>query len=361
MTGFDATDVAVTGIGVVTPRGGDASAADAPRPDAPGDWFDHRTELGRRGYKYLPPAAQYYLAAANRALAAAGGPTVPAEDRGAAVGTNSAAEALHTAMDETVITAGASDLSPATAPYFSINLFGSRMAMEHRLQGFNLTLTTPRIAGLEALQTGLRSLRLGRASWLLAGATEEALDPRDPGAARSEVGAVALVLERTDLLRARGGTALGHLAVRSCYVPPDASADEARARVARLLADRPAGAAATQAGDMTAVLDGSTVATAVHQVLGPDVRRVPAGSGALEPLLQAVGTVDRHPDRPGAVVTASAQGNVAVCWVLPAHDDRTHEDRTHDERAHDDRTAHDEGTAPDRAARAEPAPAGSAA
>ncbi|MER5493749.1 beta-ketoacyl synthase N-terminal-like domain-containing protein [Streptomyces sp. NPDC002490] len=335
MTGFDATEVAVTGIGVVTPRGGDARAADAPRPSTPGDWFDHRVELGRRGYKYLPPAAQYYLAAANRALAAAGGPAVPPEDRGAAVGTNSAAEALHTAMDETIVGAGASDLSPATAPYFSINLFGSRMAMEHRLQGFNLTLTTPRVAGLEAVQTGLRSVRLGRASWLLAGATEEALDPRDPGADRSEVGAVALVLERTDLLRARGGTALGHLAVRSCYVPPDAAPDEARARIGRLLDERPAGVEGPDPGSVTAVLDGSTLATAVHRVLGPDVRHAPAGSGALEPLLQSVGTLHRRPDRPGAVVTASAQGNVAVCWVLPAREDLTAADR----RAHAGPTA----------------------
>ncbi|WP_282961702.1 beta-ketoacyl synthase N-terminal-like domain-containing protein, partial [Streptomyces sparsogenes] len=123
--------------------------------------FDFRTALGPRGYKYLPPASQFFLAAAKRALADAGPRSLEAVDperRAAAVGTNSAAASLHDAMDRTVIETGAAELSPATAPYFSINLFGSRLATEHHLKGFNLTFTSPRVAGLEALQNGGRAL-----------------------------------------------------------------------------------------------------------------------------------------------------------------------------------------------------------
>ncbi|NUS86148.1 MAG: 3-oxoacyl-ACP synthase, partial [Streptomyces sp.] len=174
-------DLIVTGVGTVRPEG-----------------FDFKTALGPRGYKYLPTASQYFLAAAKRALADAGPGTLEAtraERRGAAVGTNSAAASLHDAMDRTVMETGAADLSPATAPYFSINLFGSRLATEHELKGFNLTFASPRVAGLEALETGRRALAAGRARWLLAGATEQVLAEGEPGAETSEAGAVALVLE----------------------------------------------------------------------------------------------------------------------------------------------------------------------
>ncbi|CAM5265221.1 hypothetical protein SCALM49S_01153 [Streptomyces californicus] len=67
-------DLVVSGIGVVTPWSdtpADAAVATG-RPSEPGDWFDHRERLGRRGYKYLPTATQYFLAAARSALADAG-------------------------------------------------------------------------------------------------------------------------------------------------------------------------------------------------------------------------------------------------------------------------------------------------
>ncbi|WP_052713696.1 beta-ketoacyl synthase N-terminal-like domain-containing protein [Streptomyces katrae] len=150
----------VSGIGVVTPRGDrPREAARGARPAAAaraGDWFDHRTRLGPRGYKYLPAASQYFLAAAKEAMADARDEPDrwPAELRGAAVGTNSSAAALHEAMDRTVLAEGAAALSPVTAPYFSINLFGSRLATEHGLKAFNLTVTSPRVAGLESLETG---------------------------------------------------------------------------------------------------------------------------------------------------------------------------------------------------------------
>ncbi|MDW6062477.1 hypothetical protein SAZ11_36190 [Streptomyces sp. FXJ1.4098] len=123
-------ELIVSGVGTVRPEG-----------------FDFKTALGRRGYKYLPTASQYFLAAAKRALADIGQDdplvAVDAERRAAAVGTNSAAASLHDAMDRTVMETGAAELSPVLAPYFSINLFGSRLAMEHELKGFNVTFVSP--------------------------------------------------------------------------------------------------------------------------------------------------------------------------------------------------------------------------
>ncbi|MBL1099686.1 beta-ketoacyl synthase N-terminal-like domain-containing protein [Streptomyces coffeae] len=306
---MNGTDLVVAGVGTVS-----------------ADGFDFRTALGRRGYKYLPSAAQYFLAAAKRALADAGPDALEAaepERRGAAVGTNSAAVALHHSMDRTVTGTGARDLSPITAPYFSINLFGSRLATEHDLKGFNLTLTTPRVAGFEALRTGQRALAAGRARLLIAGATEEALPEGEPGAAGSEAGAVALLLEPAASVAARGGQALGRLGIRTFFLPPPA-AGEGADRAAALVRDaldalghRPGAPLTT-----TAVLDhspvGEAVAAALEEITGGEKpARIPAGAGALEPVARAAAALDGDPDRAHAVVTAAAEGHLAVCLVTP--------------------------------------------
>ncbi|KJS51248.1 3-oxoacyl-ACP synthase, partial [Streptomyces rubellomurinus subsp. indigoferus] len=104
----------------------------------------------------------------------------------------------------TVVAEGARMLHPATAPYFSINLLGSRLATEHALKGFNLPLTSPRVPGLEAIEAGSRAVGRGRASWLLVRATEEALPEGDPGARGSQVARDALVRVAADVPHARG-------------------------------------------------------------------------------------------------------------------------------------------------------------
>ncbi|WP_432588171.1 beta-ketoacyl synthase N-terminal-like domain-containing protein [Streptomyces sp. HD1123-B1] len=305
------TDLVVAGVGTVS-----------------ADGFDFRAALGRRGYKYLPPASQYFLAAAKRALAGAGPDALEAtepERRGAAVGTNSAALALHRTMDRTVTGTGAEGLSPVTAPYFSINLFGSRLATEHDLKGFNLTLTTPRVAGFEALRTGQRALAAGRARLLIAGATEEALPEGEPGADTAEAGAVAMLLEPAASVAARGGRALGRLGVRTSFLPPPmAAAADGGGRAAALVRDAldalghrpdaPLGA--------TAVLDGSPVGEAVAAALeeltaDEKYERVAAGAGALAPVARAAAALDGAPGRAHAVVTAAAEGHLAVCLVTP--------------------------------------------
>ncbi|MBH5335060.1 3-oxoacyl-ACP synthase [Streptomyces pactum] len=300
------TDLVVTGLAVVEAEG-----------------FDHRTALGRRGYKYLPLAAQYFLAAARRAQDGPGEAAREATDprrRAATVGTNSAAVALHAAMDRTVLEAGADDLSPLTAPYFSINTYITKLAVEQSLKGFNITCTSPRTAGVEALETGVRSLAAGRADWLLAGATEAGLPPGAPGAAHSEAGAVALVLERAEAVAARGGTALGRLAARTFFLPPRTAAgpDGAR-RAADRIAEALAALGHPEDGDapVTAVLDDSPVGRAVAAALGDRARPVPAGAGCLAPLRQLAGQLTAGPG-PRAVVTAAAEGNVGVCVTTAA-------------------------------------------
>ncbi|HET6213066.1 MAG TPA: beta-ketoacyl synthase N-terminal-like domain-containing protein [Micromonosporaceae bacterium] len=296
----------VSGVGVVRPLEPDGEHGRAPTAG----WFDYRRELGARGYKYVPPAFQYLLAAARRAMADAMGcgDGFPAEARGVVVGTNSAVSALHAAMDRTVVASSAAELSPMVAPYFSVNLGGGRLAAEHSFKGFHATLTTPRVAGLEAIAVAARALALGRARWLLVGATEEALDPGDPAVRASESGAVALVVRRGD-----GGP--GHCRVRTRFIPPGTAAATARAVVAAALADVVAGY-----GDppIVAVLDGSPVGRAVAAALDERgrVKVMPAGAGCLEPLAQVAAALVGAAE-PTVVVTAAAEGNVAVALVTP--------------------------------------------
>src|SRR5690606_33360314 len=115
-------EIAVTGLGVVA------------RERQADDWFDVAAELGPRGYKYLPPASQYLLAAARKAVAGRGGlKDVPPHRRGAAVGTNSALRAYFDDADRKVTAGHSDDLSPAGAPYFAVKVLSGRLASEHRL------------------------------------------------------------------------------------------------------------------------------------------------------------------------------------------------------------------------------------
>ncbi|WP_369390548.1 beta-ketoacyl synthase N-terminal-like domain-containing protein [Streptomyces sp. CG1] len=310
----------VTAVGSVLP------------PDAgpePAQWFDQRAELGR-GYRHIPASCQYMLAAAKRALVPDGIQdallAVPEDERAVAVGTNHGVSAVHAEVDRATVAGEAHLISPAAVPYFSPNLVSSRVAMEYGLKGFSLAVHSPRSAGLEALQAGLRALHYGRARWLLAGATEVPAPEADKAAVHSsgttEDGAFALVIEEAAAVRSRAGRALGRIQVASASLPPHAAMGEAgteRARSvlagtrARLAADPAAAASVRLIGDGSAVA--GAVAAALADTLGvPDV--LDAGTGCL----LAVREVAHALARPGGehlVVTATAEGCVLVARVLP--------------------------------------------
>jgi 3-oxoacyl-[acyl-carrier-protein] synthase II len=308
-----------SGVAILTPPDGQSAG------DGASDWFDYRRELGPRGYKYLPAASQYLLAATKRALADSGVNRENAEPErwAAAVGTNCAASNLHADMDRTVLDTDAGDLSPALAPFFSINLFGSRLAIEHQLKAFNLTLTSPRVAGIEALQHGLRLARLGRTSWLIAGAAEAALDDAEPGSKSSETGAVAVVLEPADAVTALpGGRSYGRCQAWTAFLPP-AQADTGRAAKLILAASRALALPSGARVGVRAVLDDSRVGDALSCALGAwaigdSVQRLAARAGCLEPMVQVARALTEASDTDTdgvLVVTAAAEGNVAFALI----------------------------------------------
>lgn len=287
--------LAVTGVGRVLPRGRESG------------WFDVAVELPGRGYRRLPPAIQYLLAAAKRAEADRGG--LPDEGLGVAVGTNNSCTALLHQMNQTIIAGDAEDISPLTAPFFVVSLPAGRLAIEVAAHGFSLTLTSPRTAGLDALRVGGRALAAGRAEVMFAGAAEGLLPPEEPGHEHADEGAVVLICE--DASRLAEGTAVrGYCRTAGAFVMPDRPAapalEAAWARVTDGSPDPP----------VEAVLDDSPVGTHVATWLKdrlPDVSIIQASAGCLMP----VDRVARLLGDTGVVVTAAAEGNVTLCRVTP--------------------------------------------
>lgn len=300
----------VTGIGICTPP--------ADGPPAGGAWFDVRVELGRRGYKYLPAACQYLLVAGRRALTDAGDclDGAAGEQRGVVVGTNNGVAALHDEQDRTVIAEHANELSPVTAPFGAVNVLTSRLSMEHGFKGVSLTLTSPLVAGLEAVQVGARALAAGRSVLLLAGAMEQAVP--EPATAAPEEGAVVLVLERPDQVAARGGTGYGRCEVRTLLLPPHRlTAEVDRRRAVTLVRAAAAGLGADQV-PVYAMFDDSPVSELVAEAVptgaGPvrDAGQVAAGS--LTPMLRLAERL-RAADGDSLLITAAGTGNVAMVRV----------------------------------------------
>ncbi|WP_051807089.1 beta-ketoacyl synthase N-terminal-like domain-containing protein [Streptomyces sp. NRRL F-2664] len=292
-------------------------------------WFDQRARLGR-GHKYLPPACHYLLAAARTALAESGGEMQrhAPELRGAVIGTDSAVAALHADIDDTVRREGAAALSPMSVPYFSVNLLAGRLATEHRLKGFHLTVTSPRTAGIEALHLAAGALAAGRAAVTVAGAAE-APDPL-AGDAEPEAGAALFVLRP-----AGGPVPAGGAVLRTVlrFVPPPAlAAADGRRRAGDCVrrALDTLGAAGPPPEQVELLADPSAVGDAVADALRSwCAGRVPvstrwsgARAGALAPVVRlAARPLPAHAGR-RLVVTASRAGTVALATAhVPEHTD----------------------------------------
>ena len=166
-----------------------------------GSWFDPTEYLGPRGWRYLTPATRYVLAAAGLAMKDAGfdPAALPDDQVGVAIGTNFGAAPVVGRFDDVVAAESAAGISPAEAPAFSVNIPASQISMRHGLRAFNLTLTNPVVAGLEAVLTLRSAVRAGRARAGIAGATEERPGPGAAGVVGAPFpgeGAACLVLER---------------------------------------------------------------------------------------------------------------------------------------------------------------------
>lgn len=312
-------ELSVAGMGITAPGISGPGDALAPAEAAAPGWFQAEVALPGRGYRRLPAACKYLLAASRLAIGDAGNrlSETGRDRRAAVVATNNANAALLEEMDYTIIQKGAEEMPPSSSPFIVMSLFASRLSMEHDITGFNLTVNSPVTAGLEAIQIASRAVAAGRASTVLVGAVEEALSPSQSPGPGSQAGAAVLYCEPSATGTARYGTCRA----RSAFLDPaTATGNAAAATFARLVGDDPP-------GRIDAVLDDSAVGAAAARWLDRltgecDIVIVPASAqaGCLAPLRRVVGlfaqehtTHARH-----AVLAASAQGTIALAELAVA-------------------------------------------
>lgn len=285
-------------------------------PSAGEDWFNVADELGRRGYKYLPPGCHYLLAATRRAIAGNEGfETTTAERRGLAVGCHSVLAPLYREVAQAVLAGDSSGISPMTAPFFAINALAGRLAEERRIKGFTLTTTSPRVAGLEALEVGTRALAAGRCAVLLAGVTEQL---------GSDAGAVAMVIEDRDAVVARGAVIHGECRTRTGFVPAALAATADGPMVVAAELRGLAGSLGVRTPLPThLVLDGSAVglaAAAAARGLGRCVLVDGADQGCLTAMSLVADLIADGGEH--LVVSATDTGNLALAHIRPGVDNR---------------------------------------
>lgn len=313
MVSLSTGELAVAGLGITAPGISGPNSALAPAGEATPEWFQAAVALPGRGYRRLPVACKYLLAAARLAIEDAGNrlSETGRDRRAAVVGTNNAGAALLEELDYTIITKEAAEMPPSSTPYMIMSLFASRLSVEHDITGFNLTVNSPVTAGLEAIQIASRAVAAGRASTVLVAAVEEALSPSQLPGGGSQAGAAVLYCEPTSTGTARYGTCRA----RSAFLDPaGAETNTAAAVFASLMGDNPP-------SRIDAVLDDSAVGMAAARWLDRltgecDVVIVPAAAqaGCLTPVQRVVGLFAQEHTASArhGVLAASAQGTIAL-------------------------------------------------
>lgn len=340
------TDIVISGLGPVSTYGtGRTEPAGTPvDPGAAGGsqrWlrsledFDPARWLGRKGWRFLPPAARYAMVAARLADEDARSRGDDG-DTGVVVGTNFAADETVDRFDQAVLAEGARGISPLEAPNFSINVAASQISIDLGHRAFNITLTDLFVAGSCAVWTACQALEDGRATAALAGAVEG----RPPRAATGSLapvldeGAACLMrLEHAGRAAARDARPYGRVvAGAQLFVPVavTAGADRVDALAHPVLDEL---AAALPPGPVTvdvcrppASQRAEAVAAAVirwtRQRLdtallgGPDAGRAAAQASATAPLRLA-GALAGRAAPPGALIQATAgpHGHLVVLAV----------------------------------------------
>jgi 3-oxoacyl-[acyl-carrier-protein] synthase II len=290
-----------------------AEAANGVADHPSAHWFDVTERLGRRGYKYLPLASQL-VAAAGRDLGQRFDAVAP-ESRTMFVSSVSSGSRMHTGMDATIRASSSDDLSPATAPFFSVNLTAGRLSTDLLTRGGVTTLTTPSTASLDALACADAAIGLGRCQLVVIASVEV---PSAEGASEfdgSECGAVAFVAAPAVGSRS---SALAVVTVRRGSWRPETIAADIDRLVIDTVGPQPFAAPCcicvtaearpfVEAGVRGAVSGAGTFPTAV----------VPASPGSLA-VSAAVGAAALGATAQ-LIVVAGALGHLGVALVQPIH------------------------------------------
>jgi len=159
-------------------------------PSVDPDWFDAAQRLPGVRHRYLNDTTRYALAAARQCADVGVSPERLALCLGTSVGDAS----VRHVFDHTLARGGLDALSTVSAPNISANIAAAHVAIDRQAHALCSTVTSPFLAGFEALMLGMQAIQTRRADHALVIAAEEAL-PEGAGAAVLP-GAIALRLGR---------------------------------------------------------------------------------------------------------------------------------------------------------------------
>jgi 3-oxoacyl-[acyl-carrier-protein] synthase II len=200
--GTDDRSVVVTGLGAITPLGGDVAstwsamlagrsgvraltedwAADLPARIAATAAADPATAVGRVQARRMDRCEQFALVAAREAWADAGKPDVSPERLGVAVTSGIGGIGSTLAAYDTLKEKGWQRISPFTVPMLMPNGAAGWISVELGARAGAHSVVSACASGAEAIGYGIEMIRSGRADVVVAGGTEAAIMALNLGA-----------------------------------------------------------------------------------------------------------------------------------------------------------------------------------
>ncbi|MCG7527724.1 beta-ketoacyl-ACP synthase, partial [Streptomyces sp. OfavH-34-F] len=196
---MDGNEVVVTGMGAITPLGGDVattweallageSGIRDLAPTGPEDTGLAGTAAGTMAVDpaaALPPvrarrldrAQQAALVAAAEAWADAGAPEVDPDRLASAIGTGIGGVGTLLREDDVLERSGTRRVSPRTVPMLMPNAAAALISIEYGARAGSYTPVSACSSGAEAVALGARLIRAGEADLVIAGGTEAAITP----------------------------------------------------------------------------------------------------------------------------------------------------------------------------------------
>lgn len=193
------SEVVVTGLGAITPLGGDVAAtwaallagesgirdeaeglladAELPATIAAAMAVDPADRMKPVQARRLDRSQRAALVAAAEAWADAGSPEVDPDRLAAAVGTGIGGVTTLLQQDDVLETRGVRKVSPRTVPMLMPNGSAALVSIEYRARAGAYTPVSACSSGAEAIALGARLIRAGEADVVIAGGTEAAITP----------------------------------------------------------------------------------------------------------------------------------------------------------------------------------------
>ncbi|MFC8489936.1 beta-ketoacyl-[acyl-carrier-protein] synthase family protein [Streptomyces sp. NPDC057235] len=193
------TEVVVTGLGAITPLGGDVESTwnallagesgirggvlpgheKTGLPDVVAGTMatDPAGSLSPVRARRLDRSQQAALVAAAEAWADAGAPRVDQDRLASAIGTGIGGVQTLLREDDVLETAGARRVSPRTVPMLMPNAAAALVSIEYGARAGVYTPVSACSSGAEAIALGARLIRAGEADVVIAGGTEAAITP----------------------------------------------------------------------------------------------------------------------------------------------------------------------------------------